>query len=455
MIAGSLSFLLAAAVTPTQPTFEPRLCVSPAPSSTARCGIVRVPEERNHPGKRSIELNIIVLPSGSNPARLPPLFDIDGGPGLPATKNAGFYASNAVARDRDVVMVDQRGTGRSNPLLCPALSAVAPTKPMLPRAEVRHCQTQPQAKADLRFYGTRDAVEDLEDVRNALGYGRIDLFGMSYGTTVALSYMRLFPDRVRAAVLMGTAPPDAMPPQHHAAAGNRALDLTIADCARDPACNTRFPRLRADLDRARDWLAGGKGPLSAELFMERLRTMLYSPQGRAKVPLTIERAARHDLSGLLESPTESGLAVADGMFLAVTCGENLNLMNYDSARAKAAATPFGDYRLRRQREACQGWPRVRLLPDHLALPERTQASVLLISGNMDPVTPPDWAETVARALPRARHIVTPGGGHIPDGLSGLETCLDPLMIAFLDHGDPAALDASCVAAMEAPAYELE
>ena len=453
MIEALMAAVLASA--PAQgspPRFQAIACPEPVAAARARCGVVRVPENRASPNGRTIALNIILLPASPAPATLPPLFDIDGGPGLPATKNASFYADNGASRGRDVVMIDQRGTGRSNPLLCPGLAAVKPTEPMLPEAGVRECRRALERKADLRLYGTVEAVEDLEAVRRALGYGKIDLFGLSYGTTVALRYMQRHPANVRAAVLMGTAPPSALPPQHHATAGKRALDLMFDDCRSQPACNRSFPALRADLDRALRRLALRKAALSPELFLERLRGMLYSPAGRSTVPSMIARAADGDLAPLFAKTPDTGASmIADGMFLAITCGESFPLMNYRRAAAAARATPFGDYRLRRQRDACRSWPRVRLDPGHLRLPD-ADIPVLIIAGQMDPVTPPEWAEELARHFPRARHLVLAEGGHVPDGLSGLDNCLDPLMIGFLQHGDPAKLDATCIALMKAPPY---
>ena len=456
MIAAIIALLIQGTVgAQPAPVFEPAACPSTLKLPSAKCGTVGVPENRQQPAGRRIALNIIVLAS-AGPARLPPLFDIDGGPGLPGTKNAAFYASNDVSKGRDVVLVDQRGTGRSNGLECPELAAVKPTEPMLPPAAVERCRDSLKPRADLRFYGTADAVADLDDVRRALGYAKIDIFGMSYGTTVALRYMRRFPDRVRAAVLMGTAPPDAMPPRQHAPAASRALDLMLADCAKDAHCAARFPTLGRDLAGTRERIAAADGVEAAELFMERVRTRMYFPGTRVGLPLAIDRAAKGDMSAIF--PTASAtdnLVVADGMFLAVTCSESFGLMDYPAAARQARATPFGDYRLRRQRDACSGWPRARVDPDHRALPTATKASVLIISGEMDPVTPPEWGDTVAAALPRSRHIVVPGSGHIFDGMTGIETCLDPLMIAFLDHGAPEKLDVSCVARMKAPAYILK
>jgi pimeloyl-ACP methyl ester carboxylesterase len=417
-------------------------------AARAICGTVRVPEDRARPGSRKIDLNVVVL-KPRQPASLPPLFDIDGGPGLPSTKNVGFYEGNAVSEGRDVVMVDQRGTGGSNGLMCPDLSAVPPTQPMFPAVLARKCLLSLKAKADVRFYGTADAVDDLDSVRRALGYKQIDLFGMSYGTTVALAYLRDYPANVRAAVLMGAAPPQAMPPRAHATAAQRALDLTIADCRAKPACIARFPDLLASLTKAKELYP------RQELLTERLRTLLYSPIGRSALPLAIERAAAGNTNSLFAGGPPGGSVYADGMFLAVTCGESFALMDYAKNAAEARKTEFGDYRLRAQRGACAGWPAVRRSRGHLELPTQTNASVLFISGELDPVTPPEWAETVAKAMKNARHVVIPGGGHIHDGLANSDSCLDSLTNPFLDHGDPSKVDSGCVASMTPPDYVLQ
>jgi pimeloyl-ACP methyl ester carboxylesterase len=437
--------LLALAQAAAQPGFEARPCPQKM-AARAVCGIVRVPENRDLKGGRKIDLNVVVLRPRS-PARLPPLFDIDGGPGLPATKNVGFYEGNGVSKDRDVVMVDQRGTGASNGLMCPEVSAVPPSQPMFPPVLVAKCLRALRGKADLRRYGTADAVDDLDAVRRALGYGQIDLFGMSYGTTVALAYLRDYPANVRAAVLMGTSPPQAMPPRAHATAAQRALDLSLADCAATHACNARFPNLAAKLAAAK-----ARYP-APELLMERFRTLLYTPQGRAALPLAITGAAAGQTSRLFDGGPPGGPLYADGMFLTVTCSENFGLMDYEAAARAARRTMFGDYRLRRQRAACAGWPRATLARNHLQLPTKTNAAVLFLSGGMDPVTPPDWADQVAKAMKRARHVVIPAGGHLPDGLANAETCLDGMINPFLDHGDLDKVDTSCVASMTPPDYQ--
>jgi pimeloyl-ACP methyl ester carboxylesterase len=441
-----------AASADASPRFVPKPCGAPVVPRSV-CGTVEVPENRADPAGRRIALSVIVL-KPADPPRLPPLFDINGGPGLPASIGLGFYAGSAVAKGRDVVLVDQRGTGLSNPLLCPGVEA-GPTVPMMPLDAVRACRSSLAKKADLRRYGTSDAVRDLDDVRRALGYEKIDLFGLSYGTTVALRYMRRYPHTVRAAVLMGVAPPDLLPPQHHATAAARALDLVFEECAMASGCRTRFPDLRARLAEARAAAARPGARLGDELLMERLRALMYAPASRARLPLLIDQAASGNVDELVGKPSENlASLIADGMFLAITCGESFPLMDFEKAATAARQTPFGDYRLRRQRAACAEWPLVDRDPDHLALPTASNAAVLLVSGELDPVTPPDYAEALTVKLRHARHIVVPDGGHIPDGLIGLETCLDPLLVGFLDHADAARLDTTCIAGMKGPPFAV-
>ncbi|MDB5691712.1 MAG: Hydrolase, alpha/beta hydrolase fold family [Alphaproteobacteria bacterium] len=447
----------AASPPPPGPVFVPHPCADAQVGRAGRCGTVRVPEDRARPGGRAIALNLIMLPATSPGPHLPPLFDIDGGPGLPDTKNAVFYLTDGPAyrARRDIVLVDQRGTGGSNPLPCPQLAAAeAGDAEMLPIAAVEACRRALAARADLRRYGTREAVADLDAVRAALGYERIDLFALSYGTTVALRYLATYPGRVRAALLWSVSPPAARPPLHHAEAGARALRLLFAECAAEAACKAAFPDPEGDFRQALRRLPAIAGAPPPAVFAERIRSLMYSPAGARRIPSILHQAAAGDLAPF-HAATGGGGGVgsllADGMFLSVTCAEGIGLIDYAPAAAAARATLFGDYRLRRQRDACRHWPKGAVAPGHLA-PVSAPAAVLLISGRLDPVTPPEWAAEVAAHLPHSRQLIIPEGGHLIEGLSAAGGCFDALVIRFLDSADPAAVDGSCLAQMQPPAF---
>ena len=301
------------------------------------------------------------------------------------------------------------------------------------------------------MYGTRDAVADLDDVRAALGYGKLDLFGLSYGTTVALRYLDTYPQRVRAAVLMGVAPPTAMPPKSHAVAAEAAIQKLFAECEREPSCDAAF-NPTADVDRARTRLVSIAGAPSEEIFFEKLRSLMYQPSTARRIPYILSKAANGDLSPFYAATKPQGPSLyADGMFLSVICSEAMALMDFVAATQASKPTMFGDYRLRRQKEACAEWPTARTAENHLR-PVVSSAAILLISGDLDPVTPPAWADAVASTLPNSKHIVIPGSGHIFDGMTGIETCLDPLIVRFLEDGDVKAIDAGCIREMRAPPF---
>lgn len=447
----ALAAMIAAAV---QPTFVDKPCADSALAKLATCGTVEVPENRALPLDRRLQLNVIVLLATSPRPHLPPLFDIDGGPGLADTKNANFYATegSAYREHRDIVLVDQRGTGGSNPLSCPELaSPQSAFKPMYPRIGVARCRKVLEAKADLKQYLTHDAVADLDAVRTALGYNKIDVMALSYGTTVALRYLATHPDRVRAAVLLGVAPPSAMPPAGHAPAAQRALDLLFSQCATEPACHDAFDPAK-DFDRALKRLTAHRVPLPAAIFLEKLRSLMYQPATARRIPWIINRAASGNLKPFYDLTRPRGPSpYYDGMFLSVTCSEGLALMDFKAAVAKARETRFGDYRLQRQRNACDAWPKGEASADFLGL-VNSPASVLLISGGLDPVTPPAWADAVAKSLPHARHLIIPASGHVFDGLSGIDTCFDPLVVKFLDSGDLAAINPACLDKMQPPPF---
>ena len=438
------------AIDPIAFQFVTQDCPPALATANARCGFVAVPEDYSTWGGRNINLNVIVLkslePSGARDAQ----YDLEGGPGFAVTDSAAFYATDGAMyrTDRDVVLADMRGTGGSAGLFCPNIAQHErenPGSPSYPPALVRDCAALLSGKADLRQYTTAAAARDIDAVRRALGYERLDLNALSYGTTLALRYIADFPDHVRTAVLTGTAPANRMPPRHHAMAAERALKLLFEMCAADSACSTKYPNPAADLERAAERMDAE----ARDVFLEKIRTMLYLPGTARRVPSVLRKAAGGDFQ---MKAGDVGRSFADGLYLSITCSESLAMMDLDTAIAESDATHFGAYRLRRQNDACGQWPKAA--PDRRLLEvTKSEVPVLFISGALDPVTPPDWAAETATRFPASRHVVVAQGGHVLEGMSGIETCLDRVVPQFVATASAARIDMACFDSMEAGPFQ--
>jgi pimeloyl-ACP methyl ester carboxylesterase len=443
----------------------------PGLPSDARCATVEVFEDRTARSGRRIPLAVVVLPA-TGPARAgDALFFISGGPGQAATRSAASVVEEhtATRRTRDVVLVDQRGTGGSNGLPCvpfPATDIRLYLGKPGPE-EVRRCRDELSARADLRLYSTEAAVEDLEDVRRALGYERVTLDAGSYGTKVALRYLARFPRRVRAAVLRAVNPPGFRIPLPFAAAGQAALDRLIDDCSRDDGCRRAFPDLRGDLAKVLSRLDSGPVPvkvtnpgtgliedtaLERSTFVARLHLLLFASRLASRIPLLVHTAAQGDFSPFAELSVAFGKAIADqiawGMQLSVLCTEDLPLISREDAERETRGTFLGPGRIFEAQKHCASWPRGTLPADHGAA-VRSDVPVLLISGGIDPATPARYAAEVARTLSRSRHVVIPNGSHMDGGV-----CVDGIASAFIAAGSADGLDTSCVDAIRRPEWIL-
>ena len=440
------------------------------------CGKLTVFENRETRSGRTIDLKIVVLPALDGNRTEAPLFDLEGGPGVAATGSAYFYAKEGIEyrRHRDVVLVDQRGSGESNPLTAAPRTNTPQDylTEMYPVDYVEALRETLEKRADLTQYTTPIAMDDLDDVRSWLGYERINLYGLSYGTRACLVYMRQHPDRVRSVILMGVAPTYLKMPLHHARAAKRAIDLLFAECAADEPCHRAYP------DVAREWSEVlerlGREPARAEysppdksapvtleiqrdVFAEKIRNRMYSRESARKIPMMIHRAAAGDFGPFLKevipaNPSEPDF-IADGMYLSVTCAEDVPFIDQEEATKANAGNPFGNYRVVQQTRACRMWPRGKI-PAGYDQPVDSTAPVLILSGQVDPVTPPERGDEVASHLPNSKHIVVPHGAHGVDGLTNVD-CLDKIMLEFLAKGDAKQLDTTCVESVRPPSFVTE
>ncbi len=444
----------------------------------AQCGSLAVPEDRANPAGRQITLNIAVIPAVSRRPAPDPLFFLSGGPGQAATETYPqlAFALDEINRKRDIVLVDQRGTGKSNPLHCPPsegetdfgdLSSEALNA--LRERLIKECLVELEKKADLRFYTTTIAMADLDAVRAALGYDQINLYGVSYGTRAALTFLQQYPQHTRAVILDGVAPQDWDIGLYFARDGQRALDLIFERCATDAACHSAFPNIRAEFDELLTALDATPVKLSLphpvtgkltdltltrETVVGSVRLMSYATESVTLLPLLIHTAqADHDYRPLaaqaLQATGDVGEAISDGLQYTVLCAEDIHFTHTEAGQANAGSY-VGDLVTDILLQACARWP-AGDVPASFKAPVTSDAPVLLLSGEADPVTPPANAERAAQTLPNSLHLVASGQGHNVI----FRGCLPRIAKDFLEQGSIKDLDTACAQTIKAPPFFVD
>lgn len=433
-------------------------------------GTFAVPENRASGKGRLLRLGVVVLRAKSKTPKPDPVFVFAGGPGSDITRSARAYSSSSMLNERDIVLVSQRGTGGDNRLACGLAvndeNIQGYLDPLFREDVFRPCLEDLRARFDLTQYSTETAADDYDDVRQALGYDRINVTGGSYGTRMALVYMRRHPTTVRTALLNGAVPLGNKNPLYHPASFDLAIRALMAECAGDAECKAAVPNLEAEFHAILGRLdaqpaatlvthptRGVKVPvkLSREAFLEALRVTMYSGERNRLVPSLLHRAYEGDFApfaelGLVsERNLRNGLAL--GHLLCVTCAEDVDRITEQEILSIARPALAGDHRVRDQKRICSFWPRSVLSKDY-GNPVAVEVPTLVLSGTLDPVTPPRWGEEAARHLPRALHVVVPGA----HGVGG--PCVVDIQQRFRDAGTVEHLDVSCTKQMKPARFQV-
>ncbi len=442
------------------------------PGIKARCGVLERPENPAAPLGGMLELFVAVVPALSLEPDPDPLVPIAGGPGQASSE---FYASTAnafeaVRRTRDIVLLDQRGTGQSAPLTCEADETLLDGEYSTEQNIAVATDCLEALTHDPRFFTTSVAVQDLEALRIALGYAQFNLYGVSYGTRVAQHFLRRYPDSTRTVVLDGVVPPQMALGPAIAIEAQTALENIFARCAESAACGERFPRIEADFAELASGLAENPvtvqvmNPLTgapeqiefgADDMAGALRLLSYHPSTVALMPLLIDTAANGNFAPLAAQALMISESLSDslnvGMHNAVVCTEDAPFFDGEDVTPDAlAATYIGPVQLDALAAICSVWPK-GILDEGFKDPVNTDVPVLILSGENDPITPPAYGDAAAVDFQNFTHLtgVNQGHGQAPRG------CMPDIIGDFVATADLDSLETSCIERLHAMPFFLD
>jgi len=423
-----------------------------------RCGKLLVPENYNKEQGKKITINFTVIPAIDNSENKEPFMFLAGGPGQAAVElSSGLRrAFTEVRKTRALILVDQRGTGHSHPLQCED-NQVQSIYQIIPEDfdanEVKDCLAN--LSGDLSQYNSENAIRDFDAVRIALGHEKINIYGGSYGTRAALVYMRMFPESLRSVVLDSVGPIE-VPIGLFGLSSARSFELLLENCKNNESCNQAYPELSSEFERVIQTLEqapitlniphprlGDKTSfvVSKSKFISTIFMQLYSMQTRALVPLVIHQASLGNfapLAGLI-SQTDGDQGIYLGLNLNIVCNEDMPKISQAMSVADANNNFGGSLTMESLKTACPLWP-IYAVEQSFYQPVTANIPTLILSGNLDPVTPPSNGEKSAATLPNSHHIVVENAAHI----AGMSQCGVGIINEFLTSLKPKELDEKCL-----------
>ncbi len=420
----------------------------------AECGHFSVAENRQNPS-RMIDLNIAIVRSKSTKKLNDPIIMLAGGPGQSAVESYPMASSafRDILKTRDVVLVDQRGTGKSNPLKCEfdeeTQLAILADINLIP-AEIKKCVAK--LDADTRYYTTTESIKDLEEVRKALKIEKWNLLGISYGTRKALTYMKLFPDSIRSVILDGVMPQQEAMPQSHEKNLVNALRLQFEQCKNQPACHEAFGDVeqqmwqlleKVDTEKPKIRLQNFSTGEFEEMTLNKenvaiaLRLFAYSANTMNLIPLMIAKANHGQPEVIASQSNMIGSLLSESMSnveMSILCAED---MPFYSEYTLNENNLFGDF-IKNTKDNCAAWPH-GTVDSSFKDPVISDLPVLLLSGELDPVTPPSFAELTMQTLSNSQHLIAKGQGHNVFPLG----CMPDIITDFIQDPEQ-ELDIECM-----------
>ena len=454
---------------PAWPSLQLAPCGGSDLPQASQCGTFSVAEDPRRSPARILSLKLVVLPARSKHP-LEPVFYLPGGPGGAATSAARRLGDSWVRAEHTIVLLNPRGSDPATGLSCPIESKENLERDMAPlftegETYWRVCREALEKQADLTKYTTLNSIADIEALRRALGYGKIDLFGGSYGTRTAIAYLHAYGRHVRAALLTGLVPITNRGPLFHAEAAQRAFDRLVADCSAETACKSAFPTVRQDLAQILSRLQKEPAPvtinhpttgvptevmLTAPEFADSLRVMMYDVEGGRRVPLLLHRAVGGDLQPFAQAAVENGRTFRGslrlGLTLSATCPEDVARIRAEEVAAATSGSFMQDDRVRGQMTACSVWPKASISASYFE-PFVSLVPTVLVSGELDPVTPPKWGEEARKILPNSVHLIT------RDAHADVNPCVAGIAAEVFRSGSLQTLNTGCMARETLPPFQ--
>jgi len=393
-------------------------CELPGVKRAAKCGVVEVPENPDKPDGRRLQLAVAIVPAEKR-THDDPIVPLMGGPGEDAISAAEYYMSTIgpLLQDRDLLLIDQRGTGKSNGLRCKLYdpqNTARSLRDVFPADAVKRCAQELSSRADLTQYSYPNLARDLEHVRRSLGYGPLNITAGSYGTRNAQVYLRMYPQSARTVYLGSVVPLDVETPLTMAKTAEAARNKTFDACAADAACSAAFPNLRQEFEEVVRQLDSGKvAPLDRGRVVEWFRSLTYRPYSATDLPWLIHRAYAGDWKpieqGILENAAGGDAALTFGFLFSITCNDDVAFINEQAIARETQGTFLRDYRVRQQQAACRQWPKNPTATDRT--PIKSAVPTLFVSGDSDAATPLWFTERVAAGFSQHAEVIAAGQGH--------------------------------------------
>jgi len=449
-----------ASIAKAQAELEMAPCFIAGLKERISCGTVELPLDYANPDGTRVPVHVALVPAVAATPEADPLLIFAGGPGQAAGDYGGFVnlAFYEIQKKRDIILIDQRGTGRSYGMKC----EYGDLEDALLDRKLLAEMCRANYGIDVRHFTLENVIRDTDEIRQMLGYDTLNLWGGSYGTKSVSLYLKRYPEHVRSIIVDGVLPPDQSLFLSAPSSAERALTKLVADCNAQASCAAAFPDFKNQVDdlveRAvqGDMAFKGIDPVSGkfldieldfEIVVESIRSVMYGADGTTLLPYVVNEAHSGNLAPMLASLLGSS-AIADSMYMGATfsllCGEDVASINADAAAMAGEGSFARDSYFRIWQQSCEGWDYMRPTTTDFFSPAAGDVPALILSGDLDPVTPPPLGEHWLKGFPNGRHIIVEGTGHNTSHVG----CMPQLLAEFVDTLDAKALDSSCLDYLE-------